>query len=388
MTKQYLISGAVAAALIGLAGCGGGSGSSVHTIYGKAIDGYLNGATVCLDLNSDTNCSSGEPMTTTDENGAFVLDLTDYNSSVLAGSQLLVQGGIDVDTNESFDGVLIAPFDINQSEFIITPLSTMVATKVDSNGSIENAIKEVADSLGLDPEDFTSDPIEEGNMAMMEYALEYQKGIELLAAAISADDDLSDAIAYLSRVLSPYFDGRKTTLVEALQNLDLSDAGFDEETLARIEEAKLAILSISHRLDAHGVVTEAEIRAKIRKMGRDAEKFKDKAMKKIENDDELFEDADLDDEADDDAQGNGKGKANGQDKVKEKPHKPGRPGKKDDEDAEDESSSSSSSSSSMSDEPEETETVESSESPESSEASSASASSEAFDETVDANTTN
>lgn len=369
MTKQYLVSGAVAAALFGLVGCGGGSSNSSHTIYGKAIDGYLNGATVCLDLNSDTNCSSGEPSTTTDENGAFVLDLTEYNASVLAGSQLIVQGGIDMDTNTSFDGVLIAPFDINRSEFIITPLSTMVAAKVDSNGSVETAIEEVAESLGLDPEDFHSDPIEEGNMKMMAYALEYQKGIELLAAAISADDDLSDAIAYLSRVLSPYFDGRKTTLVEALQNLDLSDVGFDAQTLARIEEAKLAILSISHRLDAHGVVTEAEIRAKIRKMGRDAEKFKDKAMKKVENDDEMFEDADLDDDADEDTEGKGKGQ------FKDNPgkeHKFERPGKKN---------------SNEEDEIEESESSASSEADEEEEASESSSSSEAFETPADTHTT-
>jgi len=341
MTKQYGIITTVAAALFGLAGCGSSSGSGAasgsatngvgtasHSITGKAIDGYLSGATVCLDLNADSVCDADEPTTVTDANGTFILEIGDYNATVLAGAELLVYGGIDIDTNSSFEGTLVAPFDANESEYIITPLSTLVASKVDSNGTIASAKAEVIASLGLEEGDLDKDPIAEGDAEMMEKALEFQKALELLAGAISgaygsesnvsvdtnvttdgnvsADNNatedgnvsaplgVAEAIAYLSDVLSPYFDGRQTTLLGVLDALDFSEMGYDETTLLRIEEAKLAIYSIAHRLDAHGVVTAAEIRAKIRKMGRDAEKFKDKAMRKIRDDDAVFEDGDLD----------------------------------------------------------------------------------------------
>ncbi|MFP3637168.1 hypothetical protein, partial [Bacillus sp. SIMBA_033] len=40
-------------------------------VTGKAIDGYLAGATVCLDLNNSGTCESGDPSTVTDGNGQF-----------------------------------------------------------------------------------------------------------------------------------------------------------------------------------------------------------------------------------------------------------------------------------------------------------------------------
>mgnify|MGYP000462366357 CR=1 FL=1 len=57
------------------------------SITGKAIDGYLVGATVCLDLNANNVCDSGEPSATTDANGNFTLPYTGDTS----GKRLLVQ---------------------------------------------------------------------------------------------------------------------------------------------------------------------------------------------------------------------------------------------------------------------------------------------------------
>ena len=54
--------GSLAAAL--LAACGGGGGGSEApktTLSGTVADGYLKGATVCLDVNGNSICDSGEP---------------------------------------------------------------------------------------------------------------------------------------------------------------------------------------------------------------------------------------------------------------------------------------------------------------------------------------
>jgi hypothetical protein len=65
----------------GLVACGGGGGGSSTastsatptTLSGKVIDGYIIGATVCLDINSNNKCDAGEPTTTSGENGAWTL---------------------------------------------------------------------------------------------------------------------------------------------------------------------------------------------------------------------------------------------------------------------------------------------------------------------------
>ena len=45
-----------------IAACGGGgTTSSPTTLAGKVIDGYITGATVCLDVNSNNTCDAGEP---------------------------------------------------------------------------------------------------------------------------------------------------------------------------------------------------------------------------------------------------------------------------------------------------------------------------------------
>ena len=73
-----------------LAACGGGGDSGqpsagggttpttpTPTITGKAIDGYLAGATVCLDLNNNGVCDAGEPSAIT---GARSVRPTSVNS--------------------------------------------------------------------------------------------------------------------------------------------------------------------------------------------------------------------------------------------------------------------------------------------------------------------
>ncbi|PSV37065.1 hypothetical protein [Photobacterium sp. GB-210] len=67
-----------------LSACGGGGGGSdsdntttapTRSIQGKAIDGYVKGATVGLDLNFNGKLDAGEPTTITGDNGAYILDI-------------------------------------------------------------------------------------------------------------------------------------------------------------------------------------------------------------------------------------------------------------------------------------------------------------------------
>ncbi len=67
---------AVSVAALSLAGCGGGSLGTGLSLTGTAADGYLDNATVCLDLNLNGQCDTNEPSTTTGPGGTWTLDVS------------------------------------------------------------------------------------------------------------------------------------------------------------------------------------------------------------------------------------------------------------------------------------------------------------------------
>jgi hypothetical protein len=64
-------------------GGGGSAGSASGSLSGTVIDGYLEGAKVCLDVNSNGTCDSGEPSATTDNGGKYQLALGNINAAGL-----------------------------------------------------------------------------------------------------------------------------------------------------------------------------------------------------------------------------------------------------------------------------------------------------------------
>jgi|GEM_PF-6805063 len=117
-----------------------------RVITGLAIDGYLDGSDVdyCGDLVKSSN-------------GKFEVP---FNKD--CKKSFKISGGIDTATGELFEGVIKAPAptDENDTEIVATPLTTLVASLVESGKSSEEAEKSVASSLGLTPEDLNRDPIE------------------------------------------------------------------------------------------------------------------------------------------------------------------------------------------------------------------------------------
>jgi len=206
-----------------LTGCGGSDSSTTDntnntsniqpaSITGKAVDGYLQYATVCLDLNNDGYCQNSEPNTQTDTEGKFTLNIAPkvQENSNYEKAMLLVYGGKDVDTGTDFTGKLLAPKE--GTTVIVTPVSTLVAktvqkeleTKQDIDPKeIEEQIKlakqKVAKALDIPEEEIDKDPIEEqkkGNDQLIQKTLQLQKAVEVLAiAAPETDaDDQSEKI--------------------------------------------------------------------------------------------------------------------------------------------------------------------------------------------------
>ncbi len=146
----------------GLAACGGGGGGSSTTstpatpatLSGKVIDGYITGAKVCLDVNSNNVCDAGEPTTTSGENGAWSLPA--YVGSI-AGLQVIAEVGAtasDKDTGVIGAGNTYSLMAPAAASATVTPFSTMVVSTIAAGGgesrvSIGEALTNVSAKTGI-----------------------------------------------------------------------------------------------------------------------------------------------------------------------------------------------------------------------------------------------
>lgn len=204
LTTKLLPAALVASVALALTACGGGGGSSttagngtVTAASGVVIDGYLEGAIVCIDSDNDGTCkvdATGEDetnRTTTAADGSYTLP-----NAVTEGAYILVEttgdtvdadipgkkfseygaaeDAVDADGTVLADGrpqyKLMAPAATvdGQEKFIVTPLTTVVAHAMQEDPSLstpELAAASIVGSMGVDPSKFNlfSDYKDSGN---------------------------------------------------------------------------------------------------------------------------------------------------------------------------------------------------------------------------------
>ncbi len=148
-----------------IAACGGGGGSTSAgpmTLAGAVIDGYVTGANVCLDLNSNGACDSGEPSATSVANGKY--SLTAPAGTNLANLHIIATvpaGAVDSDapsTPIAHPYKMLAPADMPT---VVSPLTTVISTKMlASSLSLANARIAARTDLALPVDyDFTKDHV-------------------------------------------------------------------------------------------------------------------------------------------------------------------------------------------------------------------------------------
>ena len=133
---------------------------------GQVVDGYINGATVCLDINEDNLCSADEPTAITDIAGKF--NFTNLEVKKDINIALLISNGTDMATNKPFLGEFKAVINTStvssETNLMITPLSdlaTILFYKSLNNNpiTIDTALQTIADGLGINKEDMLLDPM-------------------------------------------------------------------------------------------------------------------------------------------------------------------------------------------------------------------------------------
>jgi hypothetical protein len=140
ITFKFTIYILMAASLVA---CGGGEGGgSIATeeapvapvatkLTGKVIDGYIQGAKVCLDLNNNYTCDDDEPYGDSGEGGVYSFT---YEGSIPEGTQILANipiGAVDEDL-----GVVDKPYNMvapASNPEVVTPLTTLVSQEINSS---------------------------------------------------------------------------------------------------------------------------------------------------------------------------------------------------------------------------------------------------------------
>ena len=167
MKRVSVITSSVTLALaLALNGCGGGGSSASDksiTIRGKAIDPYLSGSKVCLDINNNHQCEVSEPHAVTNSHGEYALDIAKEHHDAV--HTLLVTGGIDTGTSAAFTGTLTAVKEAHQTAHHITPLTTAVEARyqycqahhAQCHDTVAKIESDLAAYLGLTKEDINGD---------------------------------------------------------------------------------------------------------------------------------------------------------------------------------------------------------------------------------------
>jgi methionine-rich copper-binding protein CopC len=181
---------------------------------GKAIDGYLKNADVFADANGNGVWDKNEAKTTTDSYGNFTL--------TNAKGALIVSGGTDLSTGQSFKGALKAP----AGSSVVTPFTTLLQSFIESGQTLEQAKQSVGKAFGFDATavDLTTyDPISEFVKAGSTTTLLKTSGFELTAG----NESLSQKLMAISAQIVNFL----VTATQALQgaaggsaNLSTQDA--------------------------------------------------------------------------------------------------------------------------------------------------------------------
>lgn len=149
MKRNYVLS-AVSAACWLLVGCGGGGGGSSSTpepvvdtstqMKGVVLDGYLVGAKVCLDLNTNWVCDSGEPSAISGAGGQYNLNISPLKYTDTYDKLVIAEVGADAKDEavgktlkeQGQDGYVLASW--GGPKPILSPINTLQVASYFKNG--------------------------------------------------------------------------------------------------------------------------------------------------------------------------------------------------------------------------------------------------------------
>ncbi len=142
--------------------CGGGASSSgmenstessTFVLSGQALNSYIKGGKVCLDINDNEKCDSEEPFTITGKYGEYKLELNEEQKAMLDGRKLLILESTPESVVVNKAGIKERKF---TETFMATPPSNTVESKKSVNiTSVSTLASELVEKLIENGEDVT-----------------------------------------------------------------------------------------------------------------------------------------------------------------------------------------------------------------------------------------
>lgn len=251
------------ALILALGGCGGGGGGTgntgntggtqTSTLSGKAVDGYIKGATVFCDANNNGVQDPGEVSAITGDQGDFTLGSA--CASILVGS-----GGTDISTGYAFKGVLKAP----SGAKIVSPLTTLLADSGLTNAQLVKAL-----SLPQGTDLTQADPVAPGNAAIMKKTLAAQQIVQQMANLMGTET----TPAALSRLYTMVAKSLASALVDSPDAM-LFDANGSANTALIAAAIKKTVVSINNDNTLKPVsFTVADVDSVATQLGQQSEQF-------------------------------------------------------------------------------------------------------------------
>jgi len=235
---------------------------------GIVADGFVRGATVYIDTNSDGVAEAGVD---------YLVGITDATGNFFMASDapvgaIIAVGGVNVDTGVANTMSLKAP----EGSSTINPLTTMVQAVLDDQvasgttvdaASIAAASNTVAVSLGLSDAlggasltDY--DPISSGNIALQKAAAQVATMVTLATGAVSGSSDEGKLLGNLARNIlvssasDTVFDLSDSGVIGAV--LSGTAAGSSLAVLSTISDAAAAIASIDNTDGSIAAISSAQ----------------------------------------------------------------------------------------------------------------------------------
>ncbi len=156
---------------------------------GVMVDGYISGATVCLDINSDGICGTTEPFVTTSTTGTFNFSNTTVQKNTFI--PLIGFGGTDTASGALFQGEFQSILDVSTTSattlIAITPFTDLMRVQFSKSSikdktALNTSVKDVADAFGVSSEVLIQDTmLDVGVFAKSQEMQQIKSLIELIA---------------------------------------------------------------------------------------------------------------------------------------------------------------------------------------------------------------
>jgi len=265
----------------GSGGGGGGGPATVERISfsGLVADGYLAGATVCLDINENKVCDVDEPSTTSGTGGTF--EISDATQAQRDTYPLLVEVVVGTTVDEDNAGVtLTKPLTLSAPVgfSFVSPLSTMVQSEVEDGSTPSEAEMAVQEKLGttlsLD-EDYIA--AQESGEFTDEQEAEFEQlhQVAQVTARVISDNivKLEDAAQennisiddLISAIVDEVFEALEEITVQVEEIADDPEAEFDPDTVAQAVDEEVVdlepdtIVDVVDKNNAEEAATEANL---------------------------------------------------------------------------------------------------------------------------------